>query len=117
MKKITFFLLIIFLMILLALAGCEIEKREQGKETTPREIIKDDKETPLKEAECLTDSDCVKGGCSGTVCQSKNAEPVFTTCEFRPEYACYRQISCSCVKGQCSWEKTKEFEDCVTKAG
>lgn len=66
--------------------------------------------------ECTTDNDCIKGGCSGTICQSKNAEPIFTTCEYLPEYACYKEISCGCVDGKCGWEKTEEFDKCVREA-
>ena len=70
---------------------------------------------PTEVKECTTDNDCVAGGCSGTVCQSKDAEPIFTTCEWREEYACYKEINCGCVNGKCQWKKTKEFEDCVEK--
>jgi len=66
--------------------------------------------------ECTAASDCVVGGCSGTVCQNKDAPPVFTTCEYREEYACYESIDCGCVAGKCQWETTSEFEQCVEKA-
>lgn len=62
---------------------------------------------------CESDSDCIRGGCSGTVCQSKDEEPIMTTCEFRPEYECYEMIECSCVEGECQWEETGEFNQCV----
>ena len=66
--------------------------------------------------ECENDSDCVKGGCSGTVCQSKDTPPVFTTCEYMLEYDCYKDISCGCSDGKCEWDKTEDFDDCVLKA-
>jgi len=66
--------------------------------------------------ECTTDADCVKGGCSGTICQSKDAEPIFTTCEYLPEYECYKQIKCGCIDSKCQWGKTAEFDDCLEKA-
>jgi len=69
-----------------------------------------------EEKECNQDSDCVKGGCSGTLCQSKKEEPVFTTCEYLPEYACYKQIKCKCVDNKCQWDKTEKFEECISKA-
>ncbi|HII72717.1 TPA: eight-cysteine-cluster domain-containing protein [Candidatus Woesearchaeota archaeon] len=62
---------------------------------------------------CSSDSDCVTGGCSGTVCQSRGAEPIYTTCEMRPEYECYRTINCGCVGGGCEWKRTAEFDSCV----
>ena len=60
--------------------------------------------------ECTTDADCVKGGCSGTICQSKDAEPIFTTCEYLPEYECYKQIKCGCIDSKCQWSKITEFD-------
>lgn len=69
-----------------------------------------------KKAECTTNNDCIRGGCSGTICQSKDAEPMFTTCEFLPEYSCYKQINCGCVNGECEWGKTSGFDRCVEAA-
>lgn len=66
--------------------------------------------------ECVSDDDCIKGGCSGTICQSKDAEPIFTTCEYLPEYACYKQINCGCIDGRCQWDKAEEFDRCVREA-
>lgn len=68
------------------------------------------------EKECTTDDDCVIGGCSGTICQSKNAEPIFTTCEYLPEYGCYKEIKCGCIDGKCQWDKTEQFDNCVEEA-
>lgn len=68
------------------------------------------------EVECVTDDDCLKGGCSSTICQSRDAPPVFTTCEYLPEYDCYKGIECGCVNGKCDWGKTVEFDKCVSKA-
>ncbi len=62
---------------------------------------------------CDTDNDCVRTGCSGTICQSKNAESVFTTCEYQPEYACYAELPCDCLEHQCQWKNTGEFEQCI----
>jgi len=66
--------------------------------------------------ECVSDDDCIKGGCSGTICQSKNEEPIRTTCEYSLEYDCYKEINCGCSDGKCEWDKTEEFDDCVLKA-
>lgn len=53
---------------------------------------------------CETDSDCLKGGCSGQVCQSVKEPPVITTCEWRD---CYDPapfgLQCGCVNGACRW--------------
>ena len=69
-----------------------------------------------KNLECTSDSDCTTGGCSGTICQSKNTEPIFTTCEYLPEYACYKQINCACIDTKCQWDKTEAFDKCVSEA-
>lgn len=68
---------------------------------------------PGSDAECVSDADCIVGGCSGTICASKNAEPVVTTCEFLSEYECYNSISCSCTNNKCAWDKTPVFEQCL----
>ena len=96
MKKIILLIAVLGLLIIL---GC--------KEQPPQQIEK---------KECIADSDCVVGGCSGTVCQSKNAEPIFTTCEWKEEYGCYKQINCKCIESKCQWDKTQEFDECVVKA-
>jgi eight-cysteine-cluster-containing protein len=53
---------------------------------------------------CSSDSDCIRGGCSSQVCQSKFEEPVITTCEWRD---CYEYedvgVSCGCQGGKCQW--------------
>ncbi|MBU0628764.1 MAG: DUF333 domain-containing protein [Nanoarchaeota archaeon] len=73
--------------------------------------------TPVNaNADCSSDSDCVIGGCSGTICLSKNSELMFTTCEWTEEYGCYKQIDCGCVSGKCDWKKTADFDNCVEEA-
>ena len=102
-------ILIIFLLtISLFLAACEVEDTPPDYQVPPTED-----EIPPTEAECKTDNDCVTGGCSGTLCQSKDAEPLMTTCEWREEYACYKQTSCSCINEKCQWKETQEFKTCL----
>lgn len=56
-------------------------------------------------------AECRATGCSGTVCA---AEDVITTCEFRPEYACYQSATCAAqADGQCGWTMTAELEACL----
>ncbi|MCK4552752.1 eight-cysteine-cluster domain-containing protein [Candidatus Pacearchaeota archaeon] len=53
---------------------------------------------------CSSDFDCIKGGCSGQVCQSKNEEPIITTCEFRECYNAEKyDMQCKCVNEKCQW--------------
>lgn len=53
--------------------------------------------------ECDKNEDCIRDGCSGQVCHAKTGESQITTCEFRPEYACYNDAGCGCVEGKCAW--------------
>ena len=58
---------------------------------------------------------CYIGGCSSQVCSDE--EGVITTCEFRPEYSCYKAAKCERqADGRCGWTKTPEFESCLSKA-
>ncbi len=58
---------------------------------------------------CETDSDCVKGGCSNQVCQSKNEESEVTTCEWKDCYNSTRKgLNCVCIKNKCMWNKLTE---------
>jgi len=56
---------------------------------------------------------CIKTGCSGTVCAEPGNE-VMTTCEFKPEYACYRQAACERqADGACGWTQSDELTACL----
>jgi len=55
---------------------------------------------------------CFVGGCSGQVCSEKQG--VITTCEWRPEYACYHQATCEMQSdGNCGWTQTTELQACL----
>ncbi len=62
--------------------------------------------------DCQQDSDCIISGCSGQVCTNHN---VITTCDYRPEYACYnpQNTSCGCTQGFCGWESTDALTACL----
>lgn len=54
---------------------------------------------------------CKRTGCSGQVCSD---EDVMTTCEYRPEYACYRRARCERqTNGKCGWTQTPELSACL----
>jgi hypothetical protein len=56
---------------------------------------------------------CIKTGCSSQVCADHS---VITTCEFRPEYACYRKAACERQKdGNCGFTKTSELTSCLAR--
>jgi hypothetical protein len=58
---------------------------------------------------------CRRSGCSGQVCADRN---VVTTCEFRPEYACYRNAECKRqADGKCGWTQTAALRQCLASAG
>ena len=102
MKKYVF----VFLAVLVLISGCA----QQG------EPAKNDSVPSLPPAHgrdfcgistrgsCTADSDCIRGGCSGQVCQSAKEEPVITTCEYVECYdpALYK-LSCGCNSGKCQW--------------
>lgn len=56
---------------------------------------------------------CIKTGCSSQVCSDHN---VITTCEFRPEYACYQKAVCERQRdGNCGFTKTRELTECLAR--
>ncbi|HSQ24197.1 MAG TPA: DUF6748 domain-containing protein [Pyrinomonadaceae bacterium] len=56
---------------------------------------------------------CFKTGCSSQVCADHN---VVTTCEFRPEYACYQKATCERQSdGNCGFTRTPELTACLAR--
>lgn len=54
---------------------------------------------------------CHPTGCSGIICA---AEDQVSTCEYRPEYACYKTAECKQQDdGSCGWTKTAELDACL----
>jgi len=54
---------------------------------------------------------CAPTGCSGQICSDQN---VITTCEWKPEYECYRAATCSTqVNGECGWEMDETLRQCL----
>lgn len=54
---------------------------------------------------------CVVSGCSSQICAD---QPMFSTCEFRPEYACYQSATCEPqADGTCGWTATPELQACL----
>lgn len=57
--------------------------------------------------------ECVKGGCSGTTC-TEPGKDMMTTCEFKPEYACYGSAACERQPdGNCGWTQSAELTACL----
>lgn len=58
-----------------------------------------------------TSKACFKTGCSNQVCADEN---VITTCEWRPEYACYQKARCERQSnGKCGFTRTPELIACL----
>jgi len=56
---------------------------------------------------------CIKTGCSSQICADHN---VVSTCEFRPEYACYQKATCERqANGNCGFTKTPELTECLAR--
>lgn len=72
--------------------------------------------TFAEKADCeaaLTDGNrpCVVTGCSGQICADQQ---LMSTCEYRPEYACYQQATCARqANGQCGWTQTDTLRACL----
>ena len=61
-------------------------------------------------------NDCFVGGCSGQLCSDH--EGAISTCEWRPEYACYQDADATCERqpsGQCGWTPTAELNSCLAQ--
>lgn len=57
-------------------------------------------EAPSRKNDCMQDSECMVGGCSGEVCA---AESVPSTCEALADKP---KGSCGCLDGKCQWNDT-----------
>ena len=57
---------------------------------------------------------CVPGGCSGSVCADASKEQMMTTCEMKPEYACYHDAECKVQDdGACGWTMDDKLKGCL----
>jgi eight-cysteine-cluster-containing protein len=60
-----------------------------------------------------TANDCIKSGCSGTVCVEPGKE-VVTTCEYKAEYGCYKEGVCERqADGSCAWTQSPALTACL----
>lgn len=66
----------------------------------------------LRATDEAAEKTCYIGGCSGQICSEEQG--VISTCEWRPEYACYRDAKCEVqADGNCGWTRTAELEACL----
>jgi hypothetical protein len=67
----------------------------------------------VKDLGSKTNKACIRTGCSGQVCADTE---VITTCEWRPEYACYKGSRCERqADGKCGFTMTPELKACLAK--
>ena len=60
---------------------------------------------------------CKRTGCGSQLCVSADSEEVFTTCEWRPEHACYRDATCERQEdGSCGFTMDDALSSCLDSA-
>ncbi len=101
-----------------ALASCNGCSSTPDAETPPTASVADPAQTAPSDngqAPTADGGECVKGGCSGELCQEPGTQqPAFTTCEYKREYDCYKTANCGRdSSGQCNWEMTPELDKCL----
>lgn len=75
-------------------------------------------ETDLVAEQVRPANDCVVTGCSSQLCVDARVAPVYTTCEWREEYACYRDVACERQPtGECGFSPTDTLIACLAEAG
>lgn len=61
----------------------------------------------------ITRDGCYIGGCSAQICSDESG--VSSTCEYRPEYACYESGTCERQdNGKCGWTETEALKACLS---
>jgi eight-cysteine-cluster-containing protein len=64
--------------------------------------------------QCVADSDCAVGGCSGELCGAKGeVENVTNGCVYLPIYQCLKLSSCGCTNGLCQWDRNSKYNNCI----
>lgn len=57
---------------------------------------------------------CKLSGCSAQYCLEADDEDMASTCEFRPEYECYKSARCEKqTTGSCGWTLTPSLTACL----
>ena len=68
----------------------------------------------LRASSPVANKPCMKTGCSGQVCAD---DDVLTTCEWRPQYECYRSARCERqASGECGFTQTSELTACLRRS-
>ncbi len=73
--------------------------------------------TPAPGTPYLPSNGCEVSGCSSQLCISSEEAAAgggVSTCEFRAEYACYREATCEPQpNGKCGWTQSAQLKQCL----
>lgn len=59
---------------------------------------------------------CVPAGCSNQLCiNEKDADGLVTTCEYKDEYKCLEFSNCGFYEGECKWQETAKYLECLNE--
>ncbi len=86
----------------------------------PENTVPSNNEPPSSQSTgSMRATSCAVAGCSGQLCvSSEEASSIVTTCEFRTEYACYKEAKCEVQRnGSCGWTMTPELGQCLASPG
>jgi hypothetical protein len=105
--------------LLLLGAGCSLWPKETVTPAPPPTEEPTPAPTPSPEPgpvpKGTTADGCRRTGCSGQICAD---EDMVSTCEYRPEYACYKDAACERqADGKCGWTPSAELSACQEAAG
>lgn len=88
---------------------------EENEQNADKELAGDERARDEELAE--ERGGCAPTGCSGQICAEAGSE-MMSTCEFRPEYACYKASLCERQPdGNCGWTDSEELRECLANAG
>ena len=74
-----------------------------------------EEENSGEEEKIQEQNNCRVTGCSGQICTDAD---IITTCEYRPEYACYQNTVCERqADGACGWTLTAGLGRCLMEMG
>ena len=100
---------ILILAIVLFVSGCNLVRNDTIYDST---ILCDDGRRVSIGEGC--DPKCVPAGCSNQLCVSEDkAVGIVTTCEYREEYKCFEFSNCGYIDGECKWQETPEYLECL----
>lgn len=114
MSPITTALIVLILPLAVFAAQQQVKNQSEAYHST--------KKIPLSNKPQPSDppTKCVVSGCNNELCINQNSQQTddnkISTCQVKPEYACYKQADCEIQKdGNCGWSLTSEYYDCLKK--